>query len=248
MPRLLEDIFQNRYFVLLLELLLVYVFWKLFTRFTRKALEKSKRDNVLIGFVVSAETVFTVFLAIMMVISVVLDTRIVRILGAAGAGVAVLAIILKDAAANVMGGISVLASKKVNLGDRISVANAEEGYVTKIDLMFTTIKGTDSKLVLIPNAKIMSEGFVNYNVPPSMVPRPRIPTLKVFMRFTPLETVDYLPPWQSRISHSCRARTDLPFQRCRAFCPAWRRQSVLPHMWECEDFCPLLLRYRQDEP
>ena len=61
MPRLLEDIFQNRYFVLLLELLLVYVFWKLFTRFTRKALEKSKRDNVLIGFVVSAETVFTVF-------------------------------------------------------------------------------------------------------------------------------------------------------------------------------------------
>ena len=28
--------------------------------------------------------------------------------------------------------------------------------------MFTTIKGTDSKLVLIPNAKIMSEGFVNY--------------------------------------------------------------------------------------
>lgn len=162
MPRLLEDIFQNRYFVLLLELLLVYIFWKLFTRFTRKALEKSKRDNVLIGFVVSAETVFTVFLAIMMMISVVLDTRIVRILGAAGAGVAVLAIILKDAAANVMGGISVLASKKVNLGDRISVANAEEGYVTKIDLMFTTIKGTDSKLVLIPNAKIMSEGFVNY--------------------------------------------------------------------------------------
>ena len=162
MPRPLEDLFHNKYFILLIDLLLVYIFWKLFTRFTRKALEKSKRDNVLIGFVVSAETVLAVFLAIMLAVSVALDTKIVRILGAAGAGVAVLAIILKDAAANVMGGISVLASRKVNLGDRISVANGQVGYVTKIDLMFTTIKGTDSKLVLIPNAKIMSEGFVNY--------------------------------------------------------------------------------------
>ena len=130
MPRPLEDLFHNKYFILLIDLLLVYIFWKLFTRFTRKALEKSKRDNVLIGFVVSAETVLAVFLAIMLAVSVALDTKIVRILGAAGAGVAVLAIILKDAAANVMGGISVLASKKVNLGDRISVANGQVGYVT----------------------------------------------------------------------------------------------------------------------
>lgn len=63
--------------------------------------------------------------------------------------------------ANVAGGIQILVTKPFKIGDYIQVAG-HRGYVTTIELMFTTIRTDNQKEAVIPNATIVEDTITNY--------------------------------------------------------------------------------------
>lgn len=130
------------------------------TKIARKALERSSMDPALHKFILNF---LRVLLWVLVLISVfarlgVSVTSFVAVLGAAGAAVA---LALKDSLANVAGGIIIAVSKPFLKDEYISVLETE-GKVETIDLLYTTLKTLDNKMVKIPNGKISSEVLINY--------------------------------------------------------------------------------------
>lgn len=68
---------------------------------------------------------------------------------------------LKDSLSNVAGGILLLLVPRFVTGDYIE-AGGNEGTVTSVDLLHTTIQTPDSKLVSIPNGTLMNGHIINY--------------------------------------------------------------------------------------
>lgn len=86
-------------------------------------------------------------------------TSVVTALGAVGLAIS---LAVKDMLANMAGGLSVLASKPFVVGDYISTDGGIEGTVEKIDLIHTTLKTFDNKLIHVPNGKMNNSVVTNY--------------------------------------------------------------------------------------
>ena len=81
------------------------------------------------------------------------------LLGACGAAVA---LALKDSLGNIASGIIILANKPFIRGDVIEVTGIT-GIVQSIDLLVTTLKTYDNKVITIPNGTITASVMVNYS-------------------------------------------------------------------------------------
>lgn len=134
---------------------------KLALKITEKALGKTRLDKSVHKFVMTA-TKYTLYiiLAVVILTSLKVPTApLVTVLGACGAAVA---LALKDSLGNIASGIIILANKPFIRGDVIEVTGIT-GIVQSIDLLVTTLKTYDNKVITIPNGTITASVLVNYS-------------------------------------------------------------------------------------
>jgi small-conductance mechanosensitive channel len=74
------------------------------------------------------------------------------------------ALALQETLANLFAGIHILASRKVQPGDFVSLEGTE-GYVEDVTWRNTTIRSLPNNLVVVPNARLAGATVVNYHRP-----------------------------------------------------------------------------------
>ena len=134
---------------------------KLAVKITGKALAKTRLDKSVHKFIITAtKYALYIVLAVVILTSLKIPTApLVTVLGACGAAVA---LALKDSLGNIASGIIILANKPFIRGDVIEVAGIT-GIVQSIDLLVTTLKTFDNKVITIPNGTITASVLVNYS-------------------------------------------------------------------------------------
>jgi hypothetical protein len=55
-------------------------------------------------------------------------------------------------------GIQVIASNEIRPGDYVKIQSGEEGYVSDIIWRYTTIRSLPNNRIIVPNAKLSSQG------------------------------------------------------------------------------------------
>ena len=146
----------NALIILLAGLLIL----KIVTALIRKILSKSTVDGALHTLLINTIKVAALIIIIVSVLSElgVNTSTFVAVIGAAGAAVA---LALKDSLANVAGGIIILVTKPFGKGDYVMTGDIE-GSVEKIDILNTTLKTVDNKVVSIPNSNISNNALINF--------------------------------------------------------------------------------------
>ncbi len=126
-----------------------------------KALDKSTLDASVHKFILTAARYsLYILLAVVILTSLkVPTTPLVTMLGACGAAVA---LALKDSLGNIAGGIIILANKPFLRGELIEIGGIT-GSVQSIDLLVTTLKTADNKVITIPNGTITTSVLINYS-------------------------------------------------------------------------------------
>ena len=134
---------------------------KLAVKITEKALARTRLDRSVHKFIITATRyALYIVLAVVILTSLKVPTApLVTLLGACGAAVA---LALKDSLGNIASGIIILANKPFIRGDVIEVTGIT-GIVQSIDLLVTTLKTYDNKVITIPNGTITASVMVNYS-------------------------------------------------------------------------------------
>jgi small-conductance mechanosensitive channel len=114
-------------------------------------------------FVTLART--AVFALGLLVLLQMMGVSITPLLTALGVGGLAVALALQDTLANLFAGIHILASKKVRLGDFVSLEDGSEGYVIDISWRNTSIRQLTNSVIVVPNAKLASAMVTNYYQP-----------------------------------------------------------------------------------
>lgn len=141
-------------------LLAGYIVIRILCSVIRRALIRSKLDEVLYAFILNCIRVLLWILVIMTALPYMgLDIKaFLTALGAAGVAVA---LALKDSLGNFAGGVLIIISKPFKKGDYIEDYQTA-GQVEKIDLLYTTLITFDNKIITIPNGKLANSTIVNY--------------------------------------------------------------------------------------
>ncbi len=128
---------------------------------TRKGLERSKLDLMLINFV--ASILGWVLLVVVLVAALdqlgVDTTSFIAILGAAGIAVG---LALKDSLQNFASGVMLILFRPFQAGDFIEAGGAE-GVVEEIRIFSTTMRTPDNREVTVPNGDIFGGLIINNN-------------------------------------------------------------------------------------
>lgn len=128
----------------------------------------SKNESVLPSTsIIRNLTKLVVWVLGMLVVLQTLGIAITPVLTALGVGGLAIALALQDTLSNLFGGVHILASRQVQVGDFIRIDSGEEGYVRDIRWRNTVIQQLANNMVIVPNAKLASAVTVNFNQPDS---------------------------------------------------------------------------------
>lgn len=134
---------------------------KLLLRILRKSFERSKLDQSVAGFFISAVKIILNVLIVLTAASIVgfQITSFITIIGTAGV---TLGLALQGSLSNLAGGLLILILKPFRVGDYIVENNTHcEGTVVSIDIFYTRLITVDNKSVVIPNGNISNTSLVN---------------------------------------------------------------------------------------
>lgn len=134
---------------------------KLILLIMKRALKKSTVDPSLHKFLHNAVQIVLMIVLILIVLSH-LKIQTASLVTLLGVGTAAIALALKDSLSNVAGGIVVMFTKPFTQDDFVDI-DGTQGLVQHIDLMLTTLKTYDNKVVTIPNGKVVNAVIVNYS-------------------------------------------------------------------------------------
>ncbi|XOQ48689.1 MAG: Small-conductance mechanosensitive channel [Eubacteriales bacterium] len=90
-------------------------------------------------------------------------SSIVAALGAAGLTIG---LAMKDSMSNIASGAQIIFTHPFRVGDYLAF-DKEEGTVERIEIMFTSLRTSDNKVVVIPNSKITASVITNYSAMPT---------------------------------------------------------------------------------
>lgn len=131
------------------------------TRFARKAMEKAKLDKTLVSFVGNllyyALLGFTIIAAMSQM--GIETTSFAAAIAAAGLAVG---LALQGSLSNFASGIMIVLFRPFKVGDFIEAAGAT-GTVDSLNILTTTLKTPDNKIVIIPNKNILSGNITNFS-------------------------------------------------------------------------------------
>ena len=126
-----------------------------------KSFEKVKMDVSLEKFFLK---VVNIALHIIVLLSALnaMGISTTGLLAALSGAVVAVALALKDSLGSIAGGIIILLTKRFETGDYIEI-NGDEGTVTQVDLMHTTLKTLDNRHIVIPNAVAVNSRIIDYS-------------------------------------------------------------------------------------
>ena len=150
-----EDIFSS-----LLTLLVCLIAVKVLLRLVRRALGHSQMDARL------QKLLLTALRALLYIVTVIIvaqslgvpSTSLVALLSVASLAIS---LAVQGMLSNVAGGIMLLTSRPIALGDVAEIAGVT-GTVDEIGLLYTKLRTADGQFVMLPNASISSAQIINY--------------------------------------------------------------------------------------
>ncbi|MDD2217086.1 MAG: mechanosensitive ion channel family protein [Eubacteriales bacterium] len=133
---------------------------KIIIKITVKALKRTQLDESVHVFIINMmKIIFWIILFVLILGYLKIPTApFVAVLGAAGAAVA---LALKDSLGNIAGGILILVNKPFVKGDFVDIGGTS-GLVHQIDMLITTLKTKDNKVVSVPNGTVSTSVITNY--------------------------------------------------------------------------------------
>lgn len=148
----------------LLIFIIGYFVIKLITKFSDRAMKRSKIDSGARNFLLSVIRIalYTVVLVMALSVMKVPISSIITILGAAGLAVS---LALQTCLSNLAGGFIILFSKPFVTGDIIEI-DGTVGTVRAISILYTKIDTFDGKTAFIPNGKVSDAKLINYTESP----------------------------------------------------------------------------------
>lgn len=134
---------------------------RILTGVAHKALKRSPLDEAIHTFILNAIKILLWIILAVAVLSYlgIQTSTFVTILAAAGAAIA---LALKDSLGNISGGILLLVNKPFVKDDFVDIGGTT-GKVDKIDMLVTTLKTLDNKVVTVPNGIITTSVITNYS-------------------------------------------------------------------------------------
>ena len=142
-------------------LLVGHVIIRLIVRIVKKACTKAKLDASLVSFIGKTISLFLHTLIVLSALSSigVSTTGLVATLSAA---VVAVGLALKDSLGNIAGGVLLLLSPRFVTGDYIAT-DSDSGSVVKVDLLHTTLRTPDNRIISIPNGVLINSNITNYS-------------------------------------------------------------------------------------
>lgn len=127
----------------------------------KKALDKTKLDEVLKNILKKLAKFLLYVILIIAVVDIlgVSMSSVIAILASCGLAVG---LALQGALTNLAGGIMLLVFKPFKLGDYVEASGAE-GFVKDISIFYTTLLTVDNKKVLVPNGELMNAKVTNFS-------------------------------------------------------------------------------------
>lgn len=147
---------------ILLLILVLLVLIKLVTKLLDRGLERSKIDRSLFGFLRAGAKILLYFIAATIVAgSLNIDvTSLIALFSVAGLA---LSLAIQGALSNLAGGIVILTTKPLRVGDYVSIG-PDEGFVEEIGMTYTRLATYDRRIISIPNSTVTSSNVVNFTV------------------------------------------------------------------------------------
>lgn len=132
------------------------------TELIGKQIEKSKFDDTLKPFIMSLVSGILKVLLVLSAVNILgVDTSsFVAIIAAAGFAIG---LAFQGSLSNFAGGILLLVLRPFKIGDFIE-ANGFSGTVESIQILNTTLKTPDNKVIYLPNGDLSNTSIVNYSV------------------------------------------------------------------------------------
>ena len=132
---------------------------KLTMRLLKKTLVKSKVELSLKTFIESL-SIFALYGILFFIIGSIIgitSTSFLAVFGAAGIAIG---LALQGSLSNFAGGLLILIFKPFKVGDLIFVNNIE-GFVAKIDILYTRVKTFDGRMITMPNGNLSNSDVDN---------------------------------------------------------------------------------------
>lgn len=144
--------------------IVIFAIGKVVIRLVRKLIKnifkKSNADEGVVRFVDSLVK-FVGYVIVLIIICSEIGietTSFITLLGTAGLSIG---LALQGSLSNFAGGVLILLSKPFVIGDYVMI-NGQEGTVTKIDIVYTTLIKTDNRIIKCPNGEVANNTIINY--------------------------------------------------------------------------------------
>lgn len=121
-------------------------------------LRQSNLELSLVSFFSSILKLFLRIILILLLLSVI-GINLTSVITAIGASLVTFGLVFKDSFSNFAGGIMIIVNRPIRVGDYIEFENVK-GIVTKIEMMFTTLRTQDESSVIIPNFRLATNNIV----------------------------------------------------------------------------------------
>lgn len=166
LPEILNKFFEKLidFGISLLIAVVIFVVGKIAIKLLRKLVKnifkKSNADEGAAKFVDSLVK-FVGYVIILIIICGEIGietTSLITLLGTAGLSIG---LALQGSLSNFAGGVLILLSKPFVIGDYVMI-NGEEGTVSKIDIVYTTLMKADNRIIKCPNGEVSNNTIINY--------------------------------------------------------------------------------------
>ena len=119
--------------------------------------QKSGMDAGMTSFLDSILKLLLRFIILISALASV-GVNVSSIITAVGASLVTIGLALKDSLSNIASGVLLVMSKPFRVGDYIEF-DGVKGTVEKLEMMFTTLRAEDGKVVVVPNSKLTSNNI-----------------------------------------------------------------------------------------
>ena len=148
---------------LILAVIFLVVGWKLINLVSKKVGQSRAFRKMDVGASTFLNSLISIALKVILVITIaaylgVPMTSMVTALGSAGLAIG---LALQGSLANLAGGLMILIFKQFKVGDYVVLASGEEGTVTDISILYTTLLTVDNRRVTIPNGTLANGSVTN---------------------------------------------------------------------------------------
>lgn len=145
--------------------MIIFAIGKIAIKFIRKFIKKFlTKSNVDIGVIKFTDSLINVvgYAIVLIIICAEIGIQTTSLITLLGTGSLSIGLALQGSLSNFAGGILILVSKPFVIGDYVMI-NGEEGTVSKIDIIYTTLVKADNRIIKCPNGEVSNNTIINYS-------------------------------------------------------------------------------------